>query len=107
MVSMILEDFLTEFGCEIVGPATRLKKAIDLASVETVDGALLDLNVSGEVTYEVAKILSDRGIPFAFVTGYTAASISAAYRERPMLQKPFHCEKLREMLTLMLSRKAH
>jgi DNA-binding response OmpR family regulator len=105
IVSMILEDFLTEFGCEIVGPATRLKKAVDLASVENVDAALLDLNVSGEVTYDVAKILSDRGIPFAFVTGYTAASLSAPYRERPMLQKPFQSAQLRKLLTLLLKQR--
>src|SRR5438552_1528455 len=80
LVSMILEDFLANFGCEIVGPATRLKKAIELASVVIVDGALLDLNVGGEMVYPVARILSDRGIPFAFVTGYTATWVSETYR---------------------------
>ena len=59
------------------------------------------------MVYPVARILSDRGIPFAFVTGYTATWVSETYRERPMLQKPFHSEKLREILTLMLSQSTH
>jgi DNA-binding NarL/FixJ family response regulator len=105
MVSHLLEHFLTAFGCEIVGPAARIKKAVELASVAHIDGALLDLNVAGEVSYPVAEILTGRGIPFAFITGYSANRISETYRERPILQKPFLDEKLRQILTLMLSQR--
>ena len=106
VVSMMLEDLLIGFGCEVVGPAARLQKAVDLATHATVDGALLDINIGGETAYPIAKILSERGIPFAFSTGYTAAFVNEAYRERPMVQKPFHAEKLREVLTRMLSKAA-
>lgn len=40
MISMLLEELLGEQGCEIVGPAARLAKAIDLASTQRIDAAL-------------------------------------------------------------------
>jgi len=107
LVSILLEELLHEFGCEVVGPATCVANAIDLASAGSIDGALLDLNVKGQVVYSVARMLADRGIPFAFVTGYTAAWISDTYRERPMLQKPVHAEKLKQILRDILNHSVH
>jgi hypothetical protein len=63
---------------------------------------LLDLNVDGEKVYPVAEMLAERGIPFAFVTGYGAGGVNMIYRERP-LQKPFHPAALERILRLMLS----
>lgn len=107
LVATLLEDLLHEYGCEIVGPANRVAKAKDMASIETFDAALLDLNVAGETVYAVAKTLNDRGIPFAFVTGYTSEWISEGYRERPSLQKPIHPDKLKRVLGVMLSDRKH
>jgi DNA-binding response OmpR family regulator len=106
LVSMLLEDLLTDLGCEIVGPAAHLGGAVALASVETIDAAFLDLNVGGKEVYPVAAILAERGIPFAFVTGYGAGGVSLIYRERPTLQKPFHPAALERTLREMLSRPA-
>ena len=103
LISMVLEDLLGQYGCEVVGPAARIGKALELASTETIDAALLDLNVNGMEVYPVAKILADRGIPFAFVSGYGAGNVERIYRERPLLQKPFHETALAEMLRTMLS----
>ena len=30
-ISMLLEDMLLDFGCEVVGPAARLSKALEMA----------------------------------------------------------------------------
>jgi len=107
LLSMMLEDLLTDLGCDIVGPAARLKKANELASSAPCDGALLDLNLGGEVTYGVARILDDRGIPFAFVTGYDPSWISEPYRARPMIPKPIRPETLKEVLDAMLDQPRH
>jgi CheY-like chemotaxis protein len=107
MVQLLLKELLNEYGCEIVGPANRVAKANKLASVEALDGALLDLNVAGETVYAVAKTLSDRDIPFVFVTGYAAEWISESYRKFPALQKPIHSDKLKQLLGAMLSHRKH
>ena len=106
LVSMLLEDLLTDLGCEVVGPVAQLGRAVDLATVASFDAALLDLNVDGTEVYPVAHILAERGIPFAFVTGYGASRVTKDYRERPVLQKPFHHAALARILRLMLSQQA-
>ncbi len=36
-ISLLLEDMLLDFGCEVVGPAARLGTALELVQDETVD----------------------------------------------------------------------
>jgi DNA-binding response OmpR family regulator len=103
MISVLLGDALAEFGYEIVGPATRLAKAVELAATEAIDAAILDLDVAGKQVYPAAEKLAARGIPFAFVTGHRADAVVEIYRERPRLQKPFAVEELVRALELMLS----
>ena len=51
LVALQLEDMLADFGCAIVGPASRVGQALDLLGRQTVDAAVLDLNVAGELVY--------------------------------------------------------
>lgn len=97
-ISMLLEDMLLDFGCEVVGPAARLKQALDLAQHETFSVAILDVNVAGEPVYPVAASLADRGVPFLFSTGYGGGGIKDPYRDRPVVQKPFSQGDLRRGL---------
>lgn len=88
-ISLLLEDMLLDLGCEVVGPAARLQVAKGLVEKEQLDLAILDVNVAGEPIYPVVEALARRGVPFVFSTGYGAAGIDDAYRNRPVLQKPF------------------
>jgi CheY-like chemotaxis protein len=97
-ISLLLEDMLLDFGCEVVGPAGRLAAALDLAASETFDLAILDVNVAGESIYPVAEALEQRNVPFVFSTGYGSAGIKDVYRDRPVVQKPFAQSDLRQRL---------
>lgn len=97
-ISLLLEDMLLDFGCEVVGPAGRLAAALDLAARETLDLAILDVNVAGESIYPVAEALVQRNVPFVFSTGYGSAGIKDSYRDRPVVQKPFAQSDLRQRL---------
>ena len=91
LVAMLLEDMLSDHGCEIVATAPRVAEA--LAYVRDadlkIDLAILDLNLAGENTFPVAQALKDRGTPFVFATGYGAGGLPPEWRDRPTLQKPF------------------
>jgi CheY-like chemotaxis protein len=97
-ISLLLEDMLLDFGCEVVGPAGRLAAALDLAASEAFDLAILDVNVAGEPIYPVAEALEERKVPFVFSTGYGSAGIKEPYRDRPVVQKPFAQNDLRQRL---------
>jgi CheY-like chemotaxis protein len=97
-ISLLLEDMLLDFGCEVIGPAARLSAALDAVEREAVDLAILDVNVAGEPIYPVAETLARKGVPFVFSTGYGSAGIKDAYRDRPVLQKPFAQHDLQQKL---------
>ena len=97
-ISLLLEDMLLDFGCEVIGPAARLSAALDAVAREQVDLAILDVNVAGEPIYPVAETLEKRKVPFVFSTGYGSAGIKEPYRDRPVVQKPFAQHELRQRL---------
>ncbi len=98
MLASLLEDYLTDLGCEVVGPALHMKDAIALAREAAIDGATLDVNIVGEKVYPVADILTERGIPFVFLTGYGAAGLRESDMGRPVLQKPHFLERLVDIM---------
>jgi CheY-like chemotaxis protein len=98
-----LEDMLESLGCTVIGPAARVKHAIELVERESVDLAVLDLNVAGELVYPVAEALARRGRPFLFATGLDAAALNGAFRDRPVLQKPYSIGKLRQAIVAGLA----
>ncbi|SDX87578.1 response regulator [Citreimonas salinaria] len=88
LIAMEMEDLLVELGFEVVGPAMRLKRAAELAARETLDFALLDINLASETSFPVARLLRARQLPFAFVTGYGVAGLTDEFKDTPTLQKP-------------------
>ena len=103
IVAMLIEDILTDMGATVIGPAARVSRAIELLSVESVDAALLDVNLAGEMTTPVAEELRRRGIPFAFATGYGVAGVPEGFAGQPLLQKPFQERDLQEVMTRVLA----
>lgn len=89
MVSMLIEDMLTDLGCMVVGPASRLDEALDLARAAEIDCAVLDVNLGGQPIFPLADLLRERGLPFAFATGYGDAGLRDVDHGAPVLQKPF------------------
>src|SRR3954468_101461 len=89
MVSMLIEDMLSDLGCIVVGPAARLDEAIELAQSAELDCAVLDVNLGGQPIFPLADLLRERGRPFAFATGYGDAGLRDSDRGTPVLQKPF------------------
>src|SRR3954449_6287412 len=99
MVSMLIEDMLADLGCTVVGPASRLDEAMDLARAGELDCAVLDVTLGGQPIFPLADLLRERGRPFAFATGYGDAGLREADRGSPVLQKPFREGDLARVLT--------
>ena len=98
MIASLLEDYLMDLGCQVIGPALHMKDAVALGREAAIDGALLDVNIVGEKVYPVADILTERGIPFVFVTGYGAAGLRECDSGHPVLQKPYSLEHLVDIM---------
>ena len=98
LVGMMMHDILVDNGLDVVGPCRSVADAIAALETRDFDCGILDLNLSGETTYAVAKALTDRAVPYAFVTGYGRESINAVFQDVPVLQKPVVREDLEKYL---------
>ena len=89
LLGIYIGDLLADLGCEAVGPFCALATAVPTALKEPLDAALLDVYLVDESVEPIAHILERRGIPYAFVTGYSRDHLPAEMQARPYLNKPF------------------
>ena len=73
-----------------------------MARERSLDGAILDINLSGRPCFPICAILSARRIPFIFLTGYPAAAIPIEYRGVTLVTKPFEPTEMKAVLADML-----
>jgi DNA-binding response OmpR family regulator len=98
LIAMLVEDMLVDLGYEVLGPATRLQRALEMAREESFDVALLDINLASEQSFPVALVLRERGIPFIFATGYGSKGLDERFRDEITLQKPFEMRQLEQAI---------
>jgi CheY-like chemotaxis protein len=101
LVSMLIEDTVVDLGYEVAAVASRLQEACDLARTKEFDFAILDVNLDGKPSYPVAEILSERGVPFVFATGYGARGLDGKFSGVPTLSKPFMGTDLEKLIATM------
>lgn len=92
LVALMVEDLLTDFGCQISGSFGAVDEALAyLTEAATpppaLDGAVLDVNIGGTMVFPVAERLRAAGIPFVFATGYGALP-RKGFEEVMVLNKP-------------------
>jgi len=103
LVAMMLQEFLTEHGHSVVGPIGRATEALVAAKETDYDAAILDINLGDGIAYPVADILSARGVPFVFITGYEADTVDDRFSHVPVLQKPIERQALQRLFVAGLS----
>jgi two-component SAPR family response regulator len=94
LVAMILEDQLQEIGLSAVATCASVAEAMKAIERNTLDAAILDVNLGGQLVYPVADRLMDLSIPFVFVTGYGRESIDRRYDSIHVLEKPVERQAL-------------
>jgi CheY-like chemotaxis protein len=102
IVAWLLKDMLVDLGLVVVGPAASINQALATIDAESIDVAMLDVNLKGQMSYPIADVLVARGVPFVFSTGYDIDRLLADYRTVPALQKPFHRADLADTLARLL-----
>lgn len=98
MISMMLADMLTENGEQVDGPYCGMKEALLAATHNDLKAGILDVNLRGSSVYPIADMLTQRKIPFVFVTGYDADTIEPRYKHVPILQKPVEPQRIWDAL---------
>src|SRR3954466_13408541 len=92
VLAMDMHLTLEDGGAIVIGPVGTVRDALRLAESEDIDAAVLDINLHGEFVYAVAERLQDRGVPFAFTTGYEGDILPERFCATPRHQKPVSAE---------------
>lgn len=98
---------LSQVGADIVGPVPTVHQAQAILDTDAqIDGALLDVNLRGELVFELADALRNRRVPFAFATGYDGDVLPERFTDRLVLSKPVRPEQLIETFTALIGESA-
>ena len=92
-VASTMKSALEEVGMVVAKPAATLIAAKRLIANHIFDLAVVDINLKGEMSYDLIVRLSDRGVRVVVVSGYVTreASIPSA---AAVLQKPLSTVEL-------------
>ena len=102
LISMMVQDWLTELAYETVGPANSVTGALGLIDSTPLDAAILDLSLGKEDCYPVAEALRARGIPFVLVTGYGHVNVADCFQDAPILSKPIDFQAIKDAMCKLL-----
>jgi CheY-like chemotaxis protein len=94
LITEMVEEWLSELGHVVVGPAHNLAQALELGKGD-IDAAVVDLSLGKDNSYPLIDVLIARGLPFALATGYGPDGVAPKYRNQPTLGKPFEFAALR------------
>lgn len=99
---------LADAGAVVVGPVPSLEEAkVALTANTRIDAALLDVNLRGELVFELADALQAQGVPFAFATGYDGEVLPSRFADRVVLGKPVRPDQLVEAFVHLIAQARH
>jgi CheY-like chemotaxis protein len=88
---LIVTDLVQELeasGAHVIGPIPTLELALKkLDQMPDMSGAVLDVNLRGQMVFPLADELRRRHIPFVFATAYESETFPQAYRNVPVVKK--------------------
>lgn len=76
-------------GAVVVGPVSSVAAGRTvIRQTSRLDGAIMDINLGGELSYELVDMLLARDVPVTFATGYDRQVVPACYKDIPLCEKP-------------------
>src|ERR1700730_17180470 len=97
MVALDLETMITDLvqaTVVIEASVAGTKKVLN----EDIDFAFLDIDVTNGKTFEIAKILDRKQVPFVFVSGACQADLPFELHSAPFIPKPFCAAQIEQAL---------
>ena len=97
IIGLVLEDYLRERGANTL-LAETLEAACAALAATSFDLAILDVNIHGRTSYDLAQKLLERGTSVLFATGYGNAMHPAELADVPTISKPYQLRALETAL---------
>lgn len=105
LIAMDLEQSLTDHGWHVIGPAPTADQALRLIEDKLPDIAVLDFNIRGGTSEEIAIALIDRSVPIVFLSGDSTTSGIERLEDCRVLPKPIAISEIQTVLIEVLGGK--
>ena len=89
-----VQQALKGAGAIVVGPFPGREEALAAMDDDDPDCAIIDVNLGQGASFELADVLTARGVPFMFFTGYDREVIPARFSRVTRLEKPVDSARL-------------
>ena len=97
--ALALATEIADLGGSVLANAYSFEQAMKVIKNAKFDCAVLDINLGGTLSFEIADLLQQRGIPILFCTAYAnAATVFAGKGPVACLEKPIQKIELRDAL---------
>ena len=102
-VAKAMKGVLEQLGMNVLGPAATMVEARRLLATQRPRAALVDVNLRGEMAWDLIDDLREQGIDVVVMSGYALPDTS---RGRPLthLQKPFDAAELMAALCAIVGK---
>jgi DNA-binding LytR/AlgR family response regulator len=105
LISEDLTNEITAEGAKVIGPVGTVEAALDvIASIDSLDGAILDIKLMEKMSFQVADVLAAHHVPFVFWTGYPCDAVIPAHHAKvTCLEKPAKRHEVSRVLKKLLT----
>jgi CheY-like chemotaxis protein len=104
IVACDLQRFLDGTGYRVIGPVGSPDEALSKIASGKLDGAVLDVKLTGDSAPQVADALKAAKVPHIFINGW-AGPIPEQCRDRPLLNNPYDYRSLLDALNRAMADK--
>lgn len=102
IIAMDLKMSLGDLGYDVIGPTATADKALELIKDNKPDIAVLDFNIRGGTSEEIALYLIEQGVPVIFLSGDSDRTNVDHLNACLLLQKPIQFSSLKSVLDEIL-----
>jgi CheY-like chemotaxis protein len=103
IIALDIAASLEEEGAEVIGPSHTMADAIVQATKSPISAAILDMRLGSASVGPVARLLSERGVPFIFYSGQTHGDpMCAEWPATPVFSKPTPSRRLIDALARLI-----
>lgn len=105
LVAVDIGDELAERGWRVTAVVGTIEAAIAAVETETPDLAILDMNLRGCTSFDLARDLLARGVAVVFLSGNTLRDLPEDLQACAFLGKPMNYDQLHDTLLSVVAAK--
>ena len=102
IIAMDLDMSLSDLGWDVIGPASTAAQAFSLIEADTPDIAILDFNIRGGTSEQIAISLLEKSVPVVFLSGDRTTTQIESLKDCRVVSKPVLIKHLQSVLTEIL-----